>query len=343
MPFTVHADFNVIDGTDSNIKSVYIRSTTQILGADGVIFEDGSVRLEGGVLTVELPSPDDVGVEPDDFGFVITRAVGRTRKWQVPAQSAGTSVDLTDFTSTTSLPLVLTEYQELDGRVGDLADAVTTEAVARVAGDASKADLVDDVVPDEQLPARLSSASLSAAIDAGVADALPDSPADGQLMGWNATAGEWVPVSPSGTAEIAYAENNTATVTTIGGAGVAVDIPNASVVVPAGTRPIYLTAQCLFKNNSGGTGSSTSRALLLITEVSNGVDTPIQYAGYATMAGAGTSQWITAHVVPRRLGVPARTRTFKLQALANIAVTVDNGAVGGAAGAGSSWLAAEAR
>ena len=100
--FTVHADFNKIDGGTTITKSVSISMNTQVTGPSGRIYDNSSVDLVDGVLQVSLPANDN---DPGDFGYTIRRPTGLTKVWRVPAQAPGATVELTDFTATTPLPL----------------------------------------------------------------------------------------------------------------------------------------------------------------------------------------------------------------------------------------------
>jgi hypothetical protein len=100
--FTVHADFNKIDGGVSITKSLAVSTNVQVVGPGGVIYDNTSVTLEDGVLQVQLPAND---VEPNTFGYTFRRPTGLTKTWRVPAQAPGATVELTDFTATTPLPL----------------------------------------------------------------------------------------------------------------------------------------------------------------------------------------------------------------------------------------------
>lgn len=123
--FTVHADFNQLDGGDSLTKSVNISSNVQVIANGGVIYDSASHQLVDGVLQVQLPADDN---EPGEFGYVIRRATGLTKVWRIPAQPPGTTVELTDFTPTTPLPLPAS---------GNAASAVAlaAEVAARTQGD----------------------------------------------------------------------------------------------------------------------------------------------------------------------------------------------------------------
>lgn len=116
--FTLHADFDALDGGETRTKKVHIQSNTQVLGPSGVIFDSATVDLVDGVLNVELPADDN---PPGEFGYIITRTLGMTRRWQVPVQPADTTVELSDYTSTTALPLTPDEYaqaqQALDAEI----------------------------------------------------------------------------------------------------------------------------------------------------------------------------------------------------------------------------------
>lgn len=101
--FTLHADFNQLDGGATLTKSVTISTNVQVIGTSGTIFEGTTtVNLVDGVLNVSLPATDN---DPGTFGYTIRRAIGLTKVWRVPAQAPGVTVELTDYTDTTPLPV----------------------------------------------------------------------------------------------------------------------------------------------------------------------------------------------------------------------------------------------
>ena len=118
--WTLTANFNEIDGTTSPTKQVKISSNVQVTTDDGVIFDPAIVTVVDGAFSVELPAPGD-GVNPDAFGFRLHRGNGQTKRWDFPAQTAGTTHALKDFTQTTPLP------------VPDTFDAQMTALTERVA------------------------------------------------------------------------------------------------------------------------------------------------------------------------------------------------------------------
>lgn len=144
--FTLRADFNSLDGGASTTEAVTISANTQIAD-NGVIYDGGTDFSVGGsgVLRVLLPATD---LAPHDFGFIVRRDNGLVRNWRVPAQPPGTTVELTDFTATTPIPLPATGDAVSQVQLGAALDA--------------KADLDGGTVPDAQLPDRLSADGLTA-------------------------------------------------------------------------------------------------------------------------------------------------------------------------------------
>lgn len=160
----------------------------------------------------------------------------------------------------------------------------------------------------------LTPASAAAARALLVAANIPAGIVDGQLMAWSASLGLFVPVSPTGNGELAYAENITFTATTLAGTstatGTAVDIPGCSISVPISARPVWLEGTFAFTQTALGQG----QAVALIVE---------------TTAGAGGTSWsdfvpLPNNTGPRsqnnrvrcrfRLGAStSQIRTFKLQ------------------------------
>jgi hypothetical protein len=132
--WTLTADFDALDGSASPTKHVTIYANTQITTSAGVIFETVVVPVVDGELSVTLPSPG-TGTSPDDFGFLVYRTTGPTSRWQVPAQTAGSTHSLEEFTPTTALPVPagfdaqLAALNNLIGAVGVNADDVGYDLV----------------------------------------------------------------------------------------------------------------------------------------------------------------------------------------------------------------------
>lgn len=159
-------------------------------------------------------------------------------------------------------------------------------------------------------------------------------PTDGQLLAYSAATGLYAPVNPSGSSELAYAENMTGTQQT-GIVTGPTDITACSIAVPASTRPVYLSCSASAIVVSGG--GATAYAGTELVEVSNGVDTPI--ATRLTIMQAAVSAAATLTLPPFRIGPTLRTRTFKLVAYTITAnITIRNGAAGY-----GSWILAEAK
>lgn len=133
----------------------------------------------------------------------------------------------------------------------------------------------------------------------------------GQLFGSDG-AGNTVAVNPTGSSELASAENNTATTTTAAAGSGAVDVVGCSIVVPASSRPVYLHAMLMIGCSAGASTSTPLFPALKITEVSNGTDTPITWNSGACIV-VNTAGAFPVILPLRRLGATVRTRTFKLQ------------------------------
>lgn len=194
MPFTLHVDFDEIDGTAATrTKSVTIYTTTQVTGPGGKVYDPARVDLTGGTADVTLPSPGDAGVSPADFGFVVRRGngLGLTKSWNVPGQPTGTTVNLSQFTQTTPLPVTPEDWQlarqereaaqaaaslAADERVAAQtarqgaedaeagAGAAASEAVKREQAGGTAGLTQDGKLYESRIPDRLSDASLSAAL-----------------------------------------------------------------------------------------------------------------------------------------------------------------------------------
>lgn len=137
---------------------------------------------------------------------------------------------------------------------------------------------------------------------------LPANPSDGQIAQYNAAQNAWLAASPTGNAEIAYAENISGTATS-GIGTTAVDL-GVSIAIPASTRPVYLSASVTYVL----TGTAGTGIFLGIVEVSNGVDTVVP-TFYGVAPNPSTTSF-TVNIVPRRIFASSlRTRTFKLQGL----------------------------
>lgn len=184
------------------------------------------------------------------------------------------------------------------------ADSAVTTAQLGVAGGVAQLDSSSKLVP-AQVP------DLSS-------DYVPQPtalPADGQLLAWSATLGQWTSVAPTGTSELASAVNSTATtlaVSASSGLGAVVVIPGTAISVStSGGRPVTFHFGTEFYQIVAGTGTcfltlqeTTSGGVTLggaINELPNvayGSDAP---SANQTMIG----QW--------SLGGPiTSTRTFRL-------------------------------
>jgi hypothetical protein len=160
----------------------------------------------------------------------------------------------------------------------------------------------------------------------------PPGIADGQLLAWNAALGLFVPVNPTGSSELAYAENFTGTTQTLAGTAANfsanTDVTGVSIVVPISARPVYFEAGFQVVQTVAGAGHLTIR----IQEVGG--------AGFATLRSVPLPNTTDAHAntfsisIRRRLGATVAQRTFKLQfqlgsaAAATPSVQIQNGAFG---------------
>jgi hypothetical protein len=134
-------------------------------------------------------------------------------------------------------------------------------------------------------------------------------PSDGQVLSWSTSLGAWTITNPTGTSELAYAENNTGTTQT-GLTTAAADLTNCSISVPASTRPVYLHG---YLNTFASAAPTNAGPGMLITEVSNGVDTPVTIGGFGTAYSLANKTSLVAIPATRLAASTARTRTFKGQ------------------------------
>jgi hypothetical protein len=136
---------------------------------------------------------------------------------------------------------------------------------------------------------------------------------DGQLMVWNAALGKFVPANPTGNAELAYAENVTATQTAVAAAasaaGALIDIPGCSITVPASVRPVILEAEFGWTQTVSGQGQIT----LLIIETTV-TPTTIRTDNKALPNNTGPRSQNGSCRARLHLGAVASPRTFKLTA-----------------------------
>lgn len=102
--------------------------------------------------------------------------------------------------------------------------------------------------------------------------------------------------------ELAFAENRTGVNVTETGTTVRKDITGLAIAVPASTRPVYIGVAVLL-------GITTAASVtVFVTEVSNGVDTPIE----RTRAYYLTANFLFSFDFDIRLGPTDRTRNFKI-------------------------------
>jgi hypothetical protein len=144
-------------------------------------------------------------------------------------------------------------------------------------------------------------------IDAAIA-AQYDSFTDGQLAAWSESLGALTPYDPIGQGEIAYAENVTGVATDCGTNATGVDIPGTTIVVPAQTRPVYLSMAAACTISQQGNFFAVS-----IQEIANGVDTPLVLSGVVSTLGMAVNSYETVSLPPTRIGPTLRDRSFKLQ------------------------------
>lgn len=147
---------------------------------------------------------------------------------------------------------------------------------------------------------------------------LPVSPTDGYVLAYSTAQGKWVAVQATGESVAGAAINNSGTATTLT-ASATVDVTSTTLAIsPNGTRELWVAGSFEF----APTGTPAAGAIVAITiqEVSNGVDTPLAFSGTAPVTLAGASVMV---IVPAaRVGVIARTRTFKLQVSGSAASVV---------------------
>jgi hypothetical protein len=136
---------------------------------------------------------------------------------------------------------------------------------------------------------------------------------DGQLLAWSASLSEVVPVNPSGPSELAYAENTTATQTTVAGAasaaGALVDVAGCAITVPISSRPVVLEAEFGWTQTVAGQGQVT----LLIIETTT-TPTTVRTDNKALPNNTGPRSQNGSCRARLRLGATVAQRTFKLTA-----------------------------
>lgn len=202
------------------------------------------------------------------------------------------------------------------GSVGNAQlDASTQQAVAKAE---SSVQSVNGKTPDTNGEVTLVASDVSALTQTAADDLYVSQPAsaptDGQLLAWSDTLGDWTPVNPTGSAELAAAVNttNTATVLTAsGGIGAAVLIPGTAISVPpSGGRPVTLHYGGTVTQTAAGDGS----VYITLTETTSG-NTSRQSA--VTRLPNSTTQAVASVTLLNqyRLGAVSSTRTFVLYGL----------------------------
>lgn len=138
--------------------------------------------------------------------------------------------------------------------------------------------------------------------------AVSGTPTDDQAVVWSAAQSAWVPATQSGIIDAGAATNATGTATAL---AATVDVPNTSFAfAPNGSRELWVSGSCTLQFSS--TPTTGSFAGINVLEVSNGVDPVLSFGGVVAASPASTA--VTVVVPPTRVGVLARTRTFKIQA-----------------------------
>lgn len=154
---------------------------------------------------------------------------------------------------------------------------------------------------------------------ASLSDVAVSGVADGQLLAYQASTGKFVPVTPTGVAELAYSENATGTLTgpvaaAIGAfAASAIAIPNTDISVPnSGGRPVYIDACVMGQQMTGTTGL----AVVELWETTGGTNTFITRSNGVQLpnnTSATALRNLDVRLSPYRLGVVTTTRTFNLR------------------------------
>lgn len=255
----------------------FVTNVDRITDAAGNVIMSGSATVHPdstGSFTVALPATDDVRLTPSGFQWHVYGPSGIDFAFDLPATPA--TVDFSDLVPAPVAPLP----------EGNAADAAVS---ALLDNDASGTRSRLDVAYARK----------------------PDGIADGQLLEWDATTGRFLAVNPTGIAELAYAENVTATATNwsgAGGVGTSVNLPQCTITVPASARPVSINFGCTIRMTTLGVGSF----FLGLYETTGGSNVnkcfDIRSLPATVTAGAGDVSFDKTW----RLGPTVAERTFKL-------------------------------
>ena len=202
------------------------------------------------------------------------------------------------------------------GIVGnDQLDSSTQQSIAKAN---SSVQSVNSNTPDVSGNVTINASDVGALTQAsadGLYVAQPTAtPTDGQLLAWSATLGDWTPVNPTGSAELAAAINSTNTSTVLtasGGIGTSVLIPGTTISVPPSNgRPVTLHYGGTFTQTVAGDGS----VYLTLTETTS---TPTGRQSAVMRLPNNTNLAVASETLINsfRLGVVSSTRTFALYGL----------------------------
>lgn len=170
-----------------------------------------------------------------------------------------------------------------------------------------------DGIPESDLDADLQ-AKIDAAAGIGTPVSVPSpAPADGTLLAYSTALGKYVPVAPTGSAQLASASNKTGTVTAVtstGGLGAVTLITGVNITVPdTGGRPLALHWGCGCAQSVAGTGTM----FLTVQETTSGsVNVGSAINKLPNVAAADAANADFSMLGQADVGVVAGVRTFRL-------------------------------